>query len=188
MKKLLPLLVLPLALTACSNDPEPETIPSTDADNADTTSAANANVPDDNREIGEELQLASNPTNDVTLKVTEMTLGEECQYGTNDYDEEPYDLDGKQYLQISAEVNAKNVLTDAGGDWIMLNPPQIMGQDGFTQSTSVGFDCQNANDGHELWDTAIHSGEKKRIYGAFEVPQDVEKVKIENYTFDLKDL
>ncbi|MER0074544.1 hypothetical protein [Corynebacterium sp. KPL3739] len=188
MKKLLPLLALPLALTACSNDSEPETTPSTEANDVATTSATDANGLDDDREIGEELQLASNPTNDVTLKVTEMTLGEECKYGTNDYDEEPYDLDGKQYLQISAEVNAKNVVTNAGGDWIMLNPPQIMDHDGFTQSTSVGFDCQNANDGHELWDTAIHNGEKKRIYGAFEVPQGVEKVSIENYTFDVKDL
>ncbi|WP_411701912.1 hypothetical protein ACLI1R_000650 [Corynebacterium sp. LaCa97] len=143
---------------------------------------------DYDREIGDELQLASNPTNDVTLKVTDITLGEECRYGTYDYGDEPHDLDGNQYLQVTAEVDAKHVLTDAGGDWITLNDPDILDKDGFTQTTGPAMDCQNADDGHEMWSTTIHSGEKKRIYGAFEVPQGVEKVSIEDYTFDVKDL
>lgn len=193
MKKLFPIiLTIPLALAACSNDTEPEpesdTTPTTEAEAAETSSAAPTDGLDYDREIGDELQLASNPTNDVVLKVTDITLGEECRYGTYDYGDEPYDLDGKQYLQVTAEVDAKHVVTDAGGDWIALNDPDILDKDGFTQTTGPAMDCQNADDGHEMWSTTIHSGEKKRIYGAFEVPQAVEKISIENYTFDVKDL
>nr|DAS81631.1 MAG TPA: TRAF PROTEIN, TRAO PROTEIN, TRAN ADHESION, BACTERIAL SECRETION.5A [Caudoviricetes sp.]DAX90530.1 MAG TPA: TRAF PROTEIN, TRAO PROTEIN, TRAN ADHESION, BACTERIAL SECRETION.5A [Caudoviricetes sp.] len=188
MKKLLPILTIPLALAACSNDTEPDTTPTTETEAADATSAAPTDGLDYDREIGDELQLASNPTNDVTLKVTDITLGEECRYGTYDYGDEPHDLDGNQYLQVTAEVDAKHVLTDAGGDWITLNDPDILDKDGFTQTTGPAMDCQNADDGHEMWSTTIHSGEKKRIYGAFEVPQGVEKVSIEDYTFDVKDL
>lgn len=188
MKKLFPIiLTIPLALAACSNDTEqePDTTPTTEAEVADETSADGL---DYDREIGDELQLASNPTNDVTLKVTDITLGEECKYGTNNYGDEPYDLEGAQYLQIEAEINAKHVLTDVGNDWIMIDDPDILDEDGFTQSALPAVDCRNSDEGHEIWSTTIDSGEKKRIYGAFEVPQGVEKVSIENYTFDVKDL
>ena len=186
MKKLLPIFAIPLVLTACSSDPEPQDTPSTEPETA--ASAAPSEAQDHDREIGEELQLASNPTNDVILKVTDISLGEECKYGTNDYGDEPYDLEGAQYLQIEAEVDAKNVVTDAGSDWIMLSDPEILDEDGFTQSTGLAVDCQNADDGHEIWSTTINSGEKQRIYGAFEVPQGVEKVTIEGYTFSVEDL
>lgn len=186
MKKLLPILAIPLVLTACSNDPEPQGTSSTESE--DTASTPPSEAQDYDREIGEELQLASNPTNDVALKVTNISLGEECKYGTNNYGDEPYDLEGAQYLQIEAEINAKHVLTDVGNDWIMIDDPDILDEDGFTQSALPAVDCRNSDEGHEIWSTTIDSGEKKRIYGAFEVPQGVEKVSIENYTFDVKDL
>ena len=191
MKKLLPLLTIPaLFLVGCDNndEPEPQAAPNPETESVSPESEESTKGFDYDREIGEELQLASNPTNDVILKVTDITLGEECKYGTNNYGEEPYDLNGNQYLQVSAEVDAKNVVTDAGGDWIMLNDPEILDADGFTQSTGIAVDCQNADDGHEIWSTTIDSGQKKRIYGAFEVPQGATKVVIEGYTFDVENL
>ena len=191
MKKLLPLLTIPaLFLVGCGNndEPEPQAAPNPETESVAPAPEESTKGFDYDREIGEELQLASNPTNDVILKVTDITLGEECKYGTNDYGEEPYDLNGNQYLQVSAEVDAKNVVTDAGGDWIMLNDPEILDSDGFTQSTGLAVDCQNADDGHEIWSTTIDSGQKKRIYGAFEVPQGVTKAIIEGYTFDVDNL
>lgn len=191
MKKLLPILAIPaLFLVGCGNndEPEPQAAPNPETESVSPESEESIKGFDYDREIGEELQLASNPTNDVILKVTDITLGEECKYGTNDYGEEAYDLNGNQYLQVSAEVDAKNVVTDAGGDWIMLNDPEILDADGFTQSTGLAVDCQNADDGHEIWSTDISSGEKQRVYGAFEVPQGVEKVIIEGYKFDVTGL
>lgn len=191
MKKLLPILAATtLIITGCSSndEAEPQAAPNPETESVSPESEESTKGFDYDRGIGEELQLASNPANDVILKVTDITLGEECKYGTNDYGEEPYDLNGNQYLQVSAEVDAKNVVTDAGGDWIMLNDPEILDADGFTQSTGLAVDCQNADDGHEIWSTTIDSGQKKRIYGAFEVPQGVTKVVIEGYTFDVENL
>ncbi|MBK4150820.1 hypothetical protein [Corynebacterium macginleyi] len=186
MKKLLPILAIPLALTACSNDAEPDNTPSTEAKASETTSAAPTESAEEEREIGEELQLGSNASDDVTFKVTDITLGEECKYGTHNYADQPYDLEGAQYLQITAEVDAKKVASDGGKDSVQLEDPEFSDEDGYTQPALPAVDCRDADDGHETWTTTINNGEKKRIYGAYEVPQGLKQITIDRYTFNLE--
>lgn len=186
-------LLTAVTLTACSNSEEPEATPvnevADDAVAADTHQDSNEN--EATKKVGEEIQLApEGAESDVLLTVTDIKLGGECEYGTNDYGgEDDPDFgkvpEGKQLLQVWTDIDAKNILTEVGNDWLMLQDPNIVDGDGYTQMTEMDVDCRQADDGHQMWSDTFNSGEKKKLYGSFIVPEDVKQVEVEGYRFDV---
>ena len=186
-------LLTAVTLTACSNNEEPEATPANEvtddavADDTRQDSAENEAT----KKVGEEIQLApEGAESDILLTVTDIKLGGECEYGTNDYGgEDDPDFgkvtEGKQLLQVWADVDAKNILTEVGNDWLMLQDPNIVDGDGYTQMPEMDVDCAQADDGHQMWSDTFDSGEKKKLYGSFIVPEDVKQVEIEGYRFDV---
>lgn len=176
-----------LALTACGND---------DQDNgfepADPANASQAAADAENASIG---KIGETITDDcsgymdcqVEVTVTEITVGEQCRYGTNDYGgegEEDFGKleDGDQYLQVWADFA---VTSDTPDDWSMMHDPQIIDADGYTQSTGMSVDCRNSDDGHEIWSTTVDAGSKSKIYGSFVIPEGSDKMVLQDKVFDL---
>ncbi|MGP9723297.1 hypothetical protein ACT3SZ_04690 [Corynebacterium sp. AOP40-9SA-29] len=177
---------LSLGLVACSSDNE---APTTDA--SDTTDTQAVDEDEAAGVIGDTITDDCTGYMDcqVEVTVTEITVGEQCRYGTNDYGgegEEDFGKldDGEQYLQVWAEFA---VTSDDRDDWSMMQDPQIIDADGFTQSTGMSVDCRNSDEGHENWSNPVDAGSKSRMYGSFVIPDDAEHMVLQDRTFVLPD-
>ena len=174
-----------LTLAACSNN----------GDNSTTTTNNPSALPSENIapqlpekkkiKVGETFNINYPPGNNTDVTITKMTMGEQCHYGTNDYGGENDPSFGKlkqgdKYLQIWAIVNGKQVVNDAGKNWGILKDPEVKTKDGFTTQGGTSTDCKNSTDGYDSWSSTFDSGEKKRVYGAFEIPANAESVTVED--------
>lgn len=173
-------------LAACSSGDDVTTITPT-SETTPTTSAVETPA---EGTIGQPFNISVLPGNEVNLTIKEITIGESCRYGTNDYsfnDDPTFGKtpEGKALMQIWADVDVVNVTTSVGNNWIMIKDPVIIDSEGFTQLPEMDIDCKTADDGHELWSSTVDSGTKMRIYGSFIVPEDVSAVNVEGIPFDV---
>ncbi|GAB2515618.1 hypothetical protein CATRI_10595 [Corynebacterium atrinae] len=182
---------LVLALTACSNSEDTATGTITQQPPASEEVTTEAAAPQ-NGEVGNPISIATLPGNDVTLTITEITVGEECRYGTNDYGGES-DLEfgklapGQQYLQIWADVEVTALDNpQTTNDWIMLRDPDIIDAEGYTQSVEMSVDCRSSDEGHESWSSTVDLGDKMRVYEAFVIPGAVQKVRVHDIPFEIE--
>ena len=187
MKRTLALIPLTaLALAACGADSDTNAGTITQEVAAEAAPETTEEAPEA-ATTGDTVNIATQPGNEVTMTITDTQLGGECRYGTNDYGGE-YDPDfgklpeGKQLLQLWADVD---VLTLSDREWIMLNDPDVIDADGYTQMVEMDIDCRNADDGHQAWSSTIDQGDKKRLYGSFVVPEGIQKIRLHNITFDV---
>lgn len=196
MKKIAPIaLALPLALmlTACGDDNGDTNTEQATQQEQTTTQAPDEGASDENpaaTELGQTVNLSQLPGNETNFTLTDMSVGEECRYGTNDYggEEDPEFgkvPEGKQLLQLWADVDVVHVETSVGNDWIMVEDPIVQDADGYTQTPDMDVDCRPADDGHELWSSTIDSGQKMRIYGSFIIPEGATKIGINGFVYDL---
>ena len=187
MKRTLATLILStLALTACGTDSDTNTGTITPEVTTEVITETTEAAPE-TATTGDTVNIATQPGNEVTMTITDTQLGGECRYGTNDYGGE-YDPEfgklpeGKQLLQLWADVD---VFTLADREWIMLNDPDVIDADGYTQMVEMDIDCRDADDGHQAWSSTIDQGDKKRLYGSFVVPEGIQQVRIHGITFDV---
>lgn len=165
MKKILALAaagLLALTTAACSSEPEmtPEEqfldqlaseLPPTPGTQVDPTVTVG---------VGDVIPMTcySHLPCDAELLITEVTVGEQCRYGTNDYSDYEEVQEGQQYLQIWGEFS----VASADNGWTMVDDPQIIDREGFTQATGMTVDCRSADDGHQSWSTTVDAGQKSR--------------------------
>lgn len=176
-----------LALTACGGDDQDNGFEPADPANASQAAAESENA--GNGKIGETITDDCTGYMDcqVEVTVTEITVGEQCRYGTNDYggdnDPEFGKLDaGEQYMQVWAEFA---VTSDQEDDWSMMDDPKVIDSSGFTNTTAGSVDCRPSDEGHESWSNPVDAGSKVRVYEAFTVSDDVVQMVLLDHVFDL---
>ena len=184
-------ITLAFTLVACTNgeDTATGTITQQPPTSEEVTTGQ---APPENGKINAPANIATLPGNEVLLTLTDITVGEECRYGTNDYggDSDPEFgklKEGQQYLQVWADVEVvalDNPQTTS--DWIMLEDPDIIDAEGYTPSVGMSTDCRSSDEGHESWSSTVDLGDKMRVYEAFVIPDAVQKVRIHDIPFEVE--
>ncbi|MCX7491514.1 hypothetical protein OS127_03090 [Corynebacterium sp. P6129] len=141
--------------------------------------------------VGETFKYTCHPQVpcDVDFTVTELTLGEACKYGTNDYGGSSDSTFGKlkpgeQYLQMSGEF----IVNSAANGWTMAQEPFVIDADGYTTNASKSIDCRSGSAPLSDWATPVHVEEKAKLYGAWIVPEGITAVTIGNKKIDVTNL
>lgn len=174
-----------LTLASCSSDGDDQagsTPPATET----TQEAADRAV-----EIGDALKLTGPSTNpyDADITIDNLVVSDQCHYGTNDYGGENDPEFGKiaddeTYLQVWAELETHSHSNDGTVD---APEPQVVDDEGFTQSAARSTDCRNADDEYQLWGSLVGVGEKVRVYQAFTIPDNAVEMKLDDYRVELPD-
>lgn len=174
-----------LTLAACGGGDDDPADDALDSPAVETSQVADGKI----GEIGETIVADCSGYMDcqVEVTVTDITLGEQCRYGTNDYggdnDPEFGKLDaGEQYMQVWAEFA---VTSEQEDDWSMMEDPKVVDTDGFTHTTGGSVDCRDSDEGHESWSNPVDAGSKVRVYEAITVPDDVVQMVLLDHVFDL---
>lgn len=188
-KIIIPLIFSGLVLTGCAGQDEdidatitPQAPPTTTSEEETSTPTSIA--------LNEPVNIATLPQSEVLFTVTDAQLGGECRYGTNDYGGESDPgfgkiPEGKQALQLWAEVDVQ-ALQDR--DWMMLRDPEIVDPEGFVQHPEMDVDCRTSDEGHVIWSDTVNEGDKKRMYGSWVVPENIDKVRIHGLVFEVEAL
>ena len=191
MKRLLSILaVLPLTLAACSSEPTPEeaeasrveTMLSEAQEKLDPSEGAKPKDDLQNVKVGDSIHLtcySHNPC-DGELKIESVTLSDKCEGTVDSYGSGPELEGGKTYLQIKADYSLKNL----DGGWSMLNDPQIVNADGYTQNVEMSINCHEP-DGYELWSATLDEGQKAKHFGVWIVPEDSAQALLEGAKIEL---
>lgn len=176
---------LSLSLVACnsgSDSSEGGTI--TPAEGTPTTEAGSSEG--DQVQFNEPFEISQMDDNDVFMSISEITVGEDCRFGTYvpDYRSDQLGED-LQYLQVFAEVDVQKLDNPQSGGVVYLESPKTVDSEGFAKEADPAFDCQAA-DGYEDWFVPTDPGDKSRRYGAFIVPRGITEVRIENRVYQVQ--
>lgn len=164
-------------MTACSNSEQSATTP----EPASSTPATTSQPP--TFKVGETFN-AGYGGDIVHLTITAARLGGECNFGTVNQETPTTDADG-ELIQLWAEVEPEALQNNT---WTMINDPEVITQDGFTEMANPAVECAPATDGHRSWSDGVDLGEKIRIYGSFRAPAGFEALKLEGHRITREDL
>lgn len=156
-------------LTACSDEEPPATTTPTPPSPATHTSTEPKEF-----KIGDTINVGANG-DVINLTITAAQLGGDCKYGTVDYVEPTSDADG-QLVQLWAEIEAETLTHNS---WTMVDDPEVITKDGFTESASPASECAPSTDGHSSWSDTVDLGEKIRVYGSFRAPNGFKQIKLD---------
>lgn len=154
-------------LTACSDEQLPAP-----ADPTPTSPATQTSAEPTAFKVGDTINVGANG-DVINLTITAAQLGGECKYGTVDYVEPTTDADG-QLVQLWAEIEAETLTHNS---WTMVDDPEVITKDGFTETISSASECAASTDGHGSWSDTVDLGEKIRIYGSFRAPDEFKEIK-----------
>lgn len=123
---------------------------------------------------------------DGQLTITSLTVGEPCEFGVNTYfgterQESFKKKPGESYLQLHAEF----ALTSAGGGWMMVDDPEVIDADGFTQTPGPNVECLESADGEGDWGSTIDAGQKQRLYDSWVIPDGATAIILEGHRIAL---
>ena len=170
---------LAAGLTACGGNTQPATTtpePTTTTSSPSTTAAAQPTA----FKVGDTVNVGVDGEI-VNMTITEVQLGGECRYGSDDWG-----IEAKgQLLQLWAEVEPKELVYNT---WTKLDDPEVITKDGFTQNADQDYSCRPSNEGHSLWHEGVDLGEKIRVYGHFHVPADFEALKFNQNRITFEDI
>ncbi|MEX3507402.1 hypothetical protein VVR85_08890 [Corynebacterium sp. LK2590] len=187
MKRVFTLVLLSataLSAAACTSGEQTDNARETISAAAPSTTKAPTNE-SQTIEFGTPFETSSLPDNEAYLTITDATVGEECHYGTYGVPEQDDLASGKQYLQVWGEFDVQKLDNPMSANGAMLEGPEIIDDEGFTQEADFAVDCQMATDGAEDWFVIRHGGEKSRIYRAFVIPNNAKQVKLYGRTMDV---
>ncbi|AHI22154.1 hypothetical protein [Corynebacterium vitaeruminis] len=174
------LFVAALSLTACTDGKNSFPMPAPDAETSPRPAPATT-VP---AEINTPFKVAQYEGDDVTMTVREITVGQECRYGTLGEEYGPdIDTNSQVLLQVWAEVEATTVKQDFPE--YILAIPKTLDADGFTTNAWSANRCKDPTDNYGQWFDATAQGTKTRRYGAFAIPKGSTQLKLESGTFTL---
>lgn len=132
-------------------------------------------------ELQKPLSLSNKTENEVYLTIQNMTFGEECKYGSLLDDLQQ----GFQYLQLEAEFDVQKLGSPTYDLGEMLDIPRTVDSEGFTKDANWASSCMPSTV-QDQWNVILNEGETARVYGAFVIPQNTEKVEIQGYSFEVK--
>ncbi|AKK10850.1 hypothetical protein [Corynebacterium uterequi] len=173
-------------LAGCSGPSDDAAAPAADSQAQSTTSADQSEGKNGNAgKLGERFEMSKMPDNDIFVTVQDIKLGGECANGGANPGEEVDDLEGKQYLQLWAEIDVERLDNPGPFPYGSLLFPDYVDAEGFTSTSEPAFDCQEV-DGHEPWGDPVYPGNKSRMYGAFIVPEGITEVHVEGRSFKVE--
>lgn len=182
---------LPLSLAACSTGDNTNSTDETITAVADPASSSEApaeegNESNEDGSLNEPFEISTLDDNDVYLKISEISIGEECKFGvyTPEYLSDKIGAEN-QYLQILAEVDVQKLNNPQSMGYVYLDSPKIVDSDGFTKTADYALDCQDG-DNYEDWMVPTEKGDKSRRYGAYVVPKGTTEVRIHGKTYAVK--
>lgn len=176
--------LLSVGLVACgSNDPAENSNAITITPAEPTTSAESFADGAETPAFNTPFEISTLAGNDVFLTINDITLGEDCRFGSfvPGYRNDQLG-DDMQYLQVLAEVGVAKLENPLSNGMVYLNDIKAVDSEGFTQTAALGIDCQ-PGEGYESWSLPTEPGDKSRRYGAFIVPKGITEVRIEGKTF-----
>lgn len=104
---------------------------------------------------------------EIETYVHDFSVDESCKYGQPVY--EPQKAPDSRIVQLAIDVS------NHGNDSYLLDSLTALSAEGYTQPVDTAFMyCEEPNDGANRWigSERIEKGEKKLLYGAFEVQPD----------------
>ena len=182
---------LPLSLAACSTGDNTNSTDETITAVADPASSSEApaeegNESNEDGSLNEPFEISTLDDNDVYLKISEISIGEECKFGvyTPEYLSDKIGAEN-QYLQILAEVDVQKLNNPQSMGYVYLDDPKIVDSEGFTKSAESSWDCQNG-DNYEDWLMPTEKGDKTRRYGAWIIPSGTTEVRLYDKTYTVQ--
>ena len=182
---------LPLSLAACSTGDNTNSTDGTITAVADPASSSEApaeegNESNEDGSLNEPFEISTLDDNDVYLKISEISIGEECKFGvyTPEYLSDKIGAEN-QYLQILAEVDVQKLNNPQSMGYVYLDDPKIVDSEGFTKSAESSWDCQNG-DNYEDWLMPTEKGDKTRRYGAWIIPSGTTEVRLYDKTYTVQ--
>lgn len=155
--------------TSCSDkEPSATTTPTPASPAAQTSAEPRA------FKIGDTINVGANG-DVINLTITAAQLGGDCKYGTVDSVEPTTDADS-QLVQLWAEIEAETLTHNS---WTMVDDPEAITKDGFTETTRSASECAPSTDGHSSWSDTVYLGEKIRVYGSFRAPNEFKAIKLD---------
>jgi hypothetical protein len=163
-------LATPLALAACGqSEPTPEEL--------FTNEAEQGFAPQETVEAPPELtEVAEGDTINITcyaerpcdsdLTLESVTMSDECVQHVDDYGMGAELYQGETYLQIEGIYE----LHSSAGGWSMLDDPQIINADGFTESVGMAINCHEQGE-YQMWLDTLDVGQKAKHFGVWVVPE-----------------
>lgn len=120
---------------------------------------------------------------DGEVKVTELSVGGECRYGFDDYGDPNYGVleEEQTVLQAWGEFS----LATAANGWTMLDDPQVVDEEGFTQNASWSSYCEDAPTDYEDWSQTVDTGQKIRVYGSWVIPEGASEMLLHDTRIEL---
>lgn len=106
---------------------------------------------------------------DGSFTVESVTMSDACEGRVEDYGMGTELEEGQTYLQISGVFE----LPSAANGWSMLDDPQIINSEGFTENTGMATNCQEDGE-YQSWSSTLDVGQKSKNFGAWIVPEDAE--------------
>lgn len=179
--------VASLGLVACGSGDNPDESNGGNITAAESTATQEQSGEGDGSPgLNEPFEISTLDDNDVFLKITDITLGEDCKFGAYVPEMRNDELgEEKQYLQIFAEVDVQKLDNPMSQGMGFLDDPQIVDGEGFSENADLAMDCQSG-EGYEDWLVPTSVGDKSRRYGAYVVPKSITEVRVHDKTFAVK--
>lgn len=122
---------------------------------------------DDTIGVGEGFTVTTGGGAEVVTYVEDFSVDESCKYGRSDSrlaEKSP----GSRIVQLTVDV------TNKGADGYSMDRLSALSSRGYTQPVETSYVCEEPNDGANRWPGfgSVDAGEKKLLYGAFEVQSD----------------
>lgn len=106
---------------------------------------------------------------DGSFTIESVTMSDACEGRVDDYGMGAELEEGQTYLQISGVFE----LRSADNGWTMLDDPQIVNAEGFTENIGMSTNCREDGE-YQSWSNTLDEGQKSRNFGAWIVPDDAE--------------
>lgn len=120
---------------------------------------------------------------DATYTPEQYVVSDACYGAVDSYGMGPELEDGMTYLQTNGVFEVHS----AESGWTMLNDPQIITDDGFTEMVGLSVNCR-AGGNDQDWGTTVDTGQKARVYGAWVIPEDTEYMILEGKKIKLPEV
>lgn len=186
-KRLAPIvLAVPLLIAGCGAaepEPTPEEIFLSEMEAAfDPPEGVEANS--DLTEISEggtfHLDCYSHLPCDGDFTIETITMSDECAQRVEDYGLGPELEEGQTYLQVDGIFE----LHTAANGWTMLDDPQVINADGFTENVKMAINCHEDGE-YQLWSSTLDAGQKAKHFGVWIVPEGATHALIEDVKITL---
>lgn len=132
--------------------------PVADEDNSPITSTL---------DVGEGFTVTTWDGTEIEVYVHDFSVDQSCKYGQSDY--EPEKAADARIVQLTVDVE------NVGGDSYYVDDLEALTSEGYSQPVEYAYEwCNVPDDGANDWGTSseIRNGQKKLLYGAFEVRPD----------------